>query len=194
MSRRSNIQGASRVTPVARAVARAVVAVAAGLALIGASTRVGNTPASLAALPPSRVTPADSAAGAYLTVVTGCNDCHTSTWDATGGRTPAVEQLTGGAIGYRGPWGTTYAANLRLLASQVSEDAWVRLLRTARGGTGRPPMPWTNTRQMRERDLRLMHRYLRRLGPAGRAAPAFVPPGAEPVTPYLVMVPRPPAR
>jgi len=34
--------------------------------------------------------------------------------------------LTGDILGWRGPWGTTYPANLRLLASQITEDEWVK--------------------------------------------------------------------
>jgi len=40
-----------------------------------------------------------------------------------------------------------------------------------------PPMPWFALRDMAESDLRALHRYVRHLGPAGEAAPAFLPPG-----------------
>jgi mono/diheme cytochrome c family protein len=40
----------------------------------------------------------------------------------------------------------------------------------------RPPMPWFNVRDMSTSDLRAIYRYVRHLGPAGRPAPAFVPP------------------
>ncbi|MDZ7808466.1 MAG: hypothetical protein U5K71_15340 [Gracilimonas sp.] len=55
-----------------------------------------------------------------------------------------------------GPWGTTYATNLRLRAQEWSEDAWVQTLKTRKV---RPPTPGMD-RQQRERtgyegDLRI---------------------------------------
>ena len=138
---------------------------------------------------PRLLATSDSAAGQYLTVVGGCNDCHTPGWAESNGRTPPAEQLTGSPVGYRGPWGTTYAANLRAVAQRATEDRWVRILTTADGGHGRPPMPWMNTRQMSDHDLRVMYRYIHSLGPAGKPAPRAVPPGGTPATPYINFVP-----
>ncbi len=132
----------------------------------------------------------DSAAGAYLAVVGGCNDCHTANWDQTMGKTPEAERLAGSDVGYRGPWGTSYAANLRLVASRLNEDRWVQILTTADGGHGRPPMPWQNTAQTSDADLRAMYRYLHALGPVGVRMPRAVPPGQEPTTAYISMVPQ----
>ena len=50
----------------------------------------------------------------YLITIAGCNDCHTPNYPQSGGKTPEKEWLTGDALGWRGPWGTTYAPNLRL--------------------------------------------------------------------------------
>jgi len=132
----------------------------------------------------------DSVAGAYLTVVGGCNDCHTGNWDQTMGKTPDADRLAGSAIGYRGPWGTSYAANLRLVVSRLPEDRWVQILTTADGGHGRPPMPWQNTAQTSDADLRAMYRYIHALGPKGERTPRPVAPGQEPTTPYILMVPQ----
>lgn len=131
----------------------------------------------------------DSAAGQYLTMVGGCNDCHTVGWAESNGRTPPAQQLTGSPVGYRGPWGTTYPANLRTVAQRASEDRWVQILTTADGGRGRPPMPWMNTAKMNEPDLRAMYRYIHSLGPAGAPVPRAVPPGGTPTTPYINFVP-----
>src|SRR5690242_16901065 len=131
----------------------------------------------------------DSAAGQYLTVVGGCNDCHTVGWAESNGRTPPAQQLTGSPVGYRGPWGTTYPANLRTVVQRASEDRWVQILTTADGGRGRPPMPWMNTAQMNEQDLRAMYRYIHSLGAAGNPVPRAVPPGGTPTTPYINFVP-----
>ena len=132
----------------------------------------GNPPA-----PAYVVAVNDSIGGAYLTVVGGCNDCHTANWAETNGQVPPAQQLTGTSLGYRGPWGTSYAANLRLVAARVPEDRWVEILTTADGGHGRPPMPWMNTAQMADRDLRAIYRYIHSLGPAGERTPRAVPPG-----------------
>jgi hypothetical protein len=134
----------------------------------------------------------DSAAGAYLTIVGGCNDCHTMSWAESNGRTPDAERLTGSEIGYRGPWGTSYPANLRILPPQMTEDRWVQVLTTADSGHGRPPMPWMNTAAMSQRDLRNMYRYVKALGPKGQRMPRAVPPGTEPTTLYIPMVPQKP--
>ncbi len=130
-------------------------------------------------------------AGRYLILVGGCNDCHTPGWDRSSGRLPASEWLTGNDIGYRGPWGTSYASNLRLSVQDLSEDAWVRMFRAA---AGRPPMPWLNYATLHERDLVAMYRFIRSLGAKGARAPTAVPPGQEPETPYILMVPQQPGR
>jgi cytochrome c1 len=138
------------------------------------------------------VAPTDSAAGAYLTIVGGCNDCHTPSWNENDGHTPDADRLTGNPVGYRGPWGTSYAANLRVLPPRMTEDRWVQVLTTADGGHGDPPMPWMNTRQMSQRDLRNLYRYVKSLGPKGERAPRMVPPDSEPKTPFILFVPQQP--
>jgi mono/diheme cytochrome c family protein len=128
-------------------------------------------------------------AGRYLVLVGGCNDCHTPGWGSSGGRTPERAWLTGSDVGYRGPWGTSYAANLRLLAATHSEQAWIEHFRKEEGA---PPMPWHNYRTMPDRDLVAIHRFLRALGPLGTEKPEVVPPGREPATPFILFVPQPP--
>jgi len=150
------------------------------------STMSNGSPGGAA---PRLLASTDSAAGEYLTIVGGCNDCHTPGWAESNGKTPPAEQLTGSPVGYRGPWGTTYAANLRTVAQRASEDRWVQILTTADGGHGRPPMPWMNTAQMSDHDLRAMYRYIHSLGPAGTAVPRALPPGSTPTTPYINFVP-----
>jgi hypothetical protein len=130
-------------------------------------------------------------AGRYLTVVGGCGDCHTAAHPGnTGGKTPDIE-LAGNPVGYRGPWGTSYAVNLRRLTHQISEDRWVIILKTR---PGLPPMPWGNVQQMNERDLRAMYRYIRSLGIIGKRMPSAVPPDKEPTTPYVDFTPKRPKR
>lgn len=126
--------------------------------------------------------------GRYLVLLGGCNDCHTAGFALSAGKVPEAHWLTGDQLGWRGPWGTTYASNLRLAFQKMSEDEWVRLARTAQF---RPPMPWYTLRAVNERDLRAMYRYVRYLGPSGEPAPAFVPPDRTPSGPY-VQFPAPP--
>src|SRR5918912_902805 len=69
---------------------------------------------------------ADAKRGRYLVQITGCNDCHTPGYTANAGRVDEQLWLTGDRLGWRGPWGTTYPANLRLVAQDLSEDEWVQ--------------------------------------------------------------------
>lgn len=119
-------------------------------------------------------------AGRYVVAIGGCNDCHTMGYMESDGNVPEQERLTGG-LPWRGPWGTSFPANLRLVASQTTPDQWVTLT----GRKGLPPMPWPSLHQMDEGDRRAVHAYLRHLGPKGSPAPAALPPGAVPEGPYL---------
>jgi hypothetical protein len=73
-----------------------------------------------------------------------------------------------------------------LTVQNLTEDAWVEMLRTR---NTLPPMPWMNINRMHEADTRAIYRYLVSLGPAGDQTPAQVPPGQEPSTPYVVLAP-----
>lgn len=126
-------------------------------------------------------------AGRYLVVVGGCNDCHTDGYADSGGKIPETEWLTGSAMGWRGPWGTTYPSNLRLLVQSLSEEAWVDVLLYR---NARPPMPWMSTNHLSREDASAMYRYIRSLGPKGELAPTAVAADVEPSTPYLLMVPQ----
>jgi mono/diheme cytochrome c family protein len=120
--------------------------------------------------------------GRYLVQIGGCNDCHTPAYPVKGGDVPEAEWLTGDALGWRGPWGTTYATNLRLYMQDLTEEQWIK---KAKSLNARPPMPWFNVRAMTTDDLRAMYRYIRHLGPAGKPAPAYLPPGKKPRQPYV---------
>ncbi|HEX4910100.1 MAG TPA: cytochrome c [Permianibacter sp.] len=124
---------------------------------------------------------ADIARGRYLVTITGCNDCHTPNYPQTAGKVPEAQWLTGSSLGWKGPWGVSYAANLRLSVQQHSEDAWI-----ARAASPMlPPMPWFNLRDMDERDKRALYRYIKSLGPAGEPAPLALAPGVDAKTPVV---------
>lgn len=125
-------------------------------------------------------------AGRYLVVVGGCNDCHTEGFGIDPAAVPESEWLKGSAVGFRGPWGTSYPANLRLTAASMTEDQWVTRL----GQGGLPPMPWYNVAHLSGTDARAMYRYIRSLGDPGAAAPTALGPGAEPGTAWIDFVPR----
>lgn len=120
--------------------------------------------------------------GRYLVQIAGCNDCHTPSYAATDGKVPEVEWLTGDHLGWRGAWGTTYPANLRLFFSRITESEWLKI---ARGARYRPPMPSSVLHQLSDPDLQAIYRFSRFLGPAGKEAPAYVPPGGEPLGPVV---------
>jgi hypothetical protein len=119
----------------------------------------------------------------YIIKIAGCNDCHTTGYAEAAGKIPETDWLKGDTMGWRGPWGTTYASNLRLSMHNLSEEQWVRI---ARSVEFRPPMPWFVLREMKERDLRAIYRFIRHLGPAGDPAPAYVPPDQKPRQPFIL--------
>ena len=121
--------------------------------------------------------------GRYLIKIAGCNDCHTTGYAEAAGKIPEQDWLKGDSIGWRGPWGTTYASNLRLYMQNISEDQWIQVSRAAEF---RPPMPWFVLREMTDEDLRAIYRFIRHLGPAGEPAPNYLPPDQEPPQPYIL--------
>jgi mono/diheme cytochrome c family protein len=139
--------------------------------------------AAEAAKPPGAKADASSLArGKYLVVIAGCNDCHTAGYAMTNGKVPEKDWLMGDSLGWRGPWGTTYAVNLRQYMQTLTEAEWVAKAETL---VTRPPMPWNNIRAMSAQDLHAIYRYVRHLGPAGDPAPAHVPPDKDPQPPYV---------
>jgi mono/diheme cytochrome c family protein len=130
------------------------------------------------------------ARGEYLVRIAGCNDCHTPGYAESGGQVPEARWLVGTPLGWSGPWGTTYPANLRLKLNDMDEAAWL-----AYSGAlhTRPPMPDFAVRTMAQDDRRAIYRFVRSLGPAGQPAPAYLPPGMQAKPPYVKWVLPPPA-
>jgi mono/diheme cytochrome c family protein len=126
------------------------------------------------------------ARGKYLVTISGCNDCHTAGFMEKNLAIPEKDWLKGSAVGFQGPWGTTYAANLRLVMSRMTEAQWLEHAAKDR----LPPMPAYALQQMTQDDLRAIYAYVRSLGDPGAAAPAYVAPGGKVTTPYFVFVPR----
>jgi mono/diheme cytochrome c family protein len=126
--------------------------------------------------------------GRYLVQVAGCNDCHTAGYLLNDGKIPEAQWLEGDSFGWRGPWGTTYAANLRTFINGMSEEQWITVAKALKR---RPPMPWFDVNIMKDSDLKAIYQYVKSVGPAGGPAPAYVPPGVEPKMPYALF-PSPP--
>jgi mono/diheme cytochrome c family protein len=150
-------------------------------------------PAASAAPTPPRasaaaaVTPAIRR-GRYLVQITGCNDCHTAGYAERGGQVDEADWLTGVPVGFRGPWGVSYPANLRRTVRNLTEEQWMRFARAPR----LPPMPWFALRDMDDADLRDLYRYIRSLPERDEPMPAAVAPGAPVATPVIDFVPRGP--
>jgi hypothetical protein len=123
-------------------------------------------------------------------MTSGCNDCHKTGVAESGGHLQRERWLTCSALGWLGPWGTTYPANLRLKLQSMDEQAWMAYSASLHT---RPPMPDFAIRAMSEADRRALYRFVRSLGPAGEPAPAYLPPGTEAPLPYVKwMLPPPP--
>ena len=163
--------------------AAAAVITLAGLAIAAVTASVARPPAFSA---PAEANDSSIAHGRYLVTITGCHDCHTAGHLQSGGHAPATDWLTGQSVGFQGPWGTTYPANLRLTVQSMTEAQWLIFARAEK----RPPMPWFNLKAMSDHDLIDVYRFIRSLGAAGTAAPAAVSPGGKVNTPFIVFVPQ----
>lgn len=151
----------------------------AGRGIAVAVLGIAGLVAQIAWAGPERIVPMNRlvAHGHYLVEIAGCNDCHTAGYARSGGALPQSQWLMGNRVGWEGPWGTTYAVNLRLYMQELTAAEWVKTAHTMRT---RPPMPWFALHAMSDYDLRSIYAFIRYLGPAGKPAPAALPPGQTP--------------
>lgn len=177
-------------------IAFAAIAVAGLVSFLHLPESHAGSPAALAApapaaaaipLPAQAAPSASAQRGRYIILTAGCNDCHTPGWMQVAPDVPEEQWLTGVPIGWRGPWGTTYASNLRLFVKDFDEELFVK---TVRARNTRPPMPWASLHAMTDEDLRAVYRYVKSLPQTGEHMPQFCPPGVEPPTPYLSLEPK----
>ncbi|MGB3643067.1 MAG: hypothetical protein WBG88_12690 [Mesorhizobium sp.] len=124
--------------------------------------------------------------GLRIATIGGCHDCHTDGFAASGGQVNPAKALLGSQVGFQGPWGTTYPANVRAVLSKMSEDDFVRYGHEVKT---RPPMPWFALHAMTDSELRSIYQYVKSLGAPGDPAPAYVKPGDAPKTPFIVFAP-----
>lgn len=148
---------------------------------LGTVVLTSATLMSLAAMAGTVPTSAQLERGRYLIKTTGCNDCHTQGYTESAGGVEESRWLTGTSLGWQGPWGTTYAVNLRLLVQNLTLEQWRQRVRQP----ARPPMPWFALRDMTDEDVTAMYHFIRSLGPSGTPAPAYARPGEEVRTPVV---------
>ena len=128
--------------------------------------------------------------GRYVVRIAGCNDCHTPQYGMRNGDVPEKDWLTGDAVGWYGPWGTTYPTNLRKTVRAMSEQQWLAYAASVKT---RPPMPWFALHAMQREDLRAVYHFVQSLGDGGGEIPQGLPPGRKPPPPYLDLHPVLPA-
>lgn len=145
----------------------------------------------------AKATPADPIArGKYLSIVGGCNDCHTP--GTFYGMPDTTRMLSGSELGWQGPWGVSYPRNLtpdmETGLGTWTEDDIVQTLRTGKKKDGSPllpPMPWPMYSQMTDEDLHALAAYLKSIPPVKHKAPDIVPPTAKATGARLIFPPPP---
>jgi len=91
---------------------------------------------------------------------------------------------TAGMTAWAGPWGVSFAANLtpdRNTGLGIwTEEMFLATMKQGKHmGSGRailPPMPWQNSSQLTDEDLRAIYSYLRTIPPIENSVPEPVPP------------------
>jgi mono/diheme cytochrome c family protein len=148
----------------------------------------GDSPAAVGVSMPHVVGKSKEEIGKYIVQIAGCHDCHTPGMLQGGDLhdVPEAELLTGSPLGFNGPWGTTYAPNLRLKVGPYNETMFIAAMRKR---ADYPPMPWPSLHAMTDDDLGAVFAYIKALGSAGTPMPDRLPPGARPKQPFIVMVP-----
>ncbi len=132
--------------------------------------------------------------GKYLATIMACNDCHTP---GTFYGAPDFERfLAGSELGWVGPWGVVYAANLTS-DPETGLGKWkpeqiAMAIRSGNRPDGRqlaPAMPWLNYSVLTDADALAIAAYLKTLKPVKHAVPKPLPPGETPNGPALVFPP-----
>ncbi len=171
-----------------RRTAAALLCAASLVALIGA----GRVASAEAPKPDERI-----AQGKYLVSIMGCNDCHTP--GTFYGASDATRFLSGSELGWVGPWGVVYAANLTPDA-ETGLGKWTsaqiaQAIRTGNRPDGRQlvaAMPWLNYSVLTDADAMAIATYLKTLTPVKHVVPKPVAPGVE-AKGALLAFPPPPA-
>ncbi len=144
---------------------------------------------------PPPVSEADQIArGKYLTTIVGCNDCHTPGY--LFGAPDTTRLLSGSELGWKGPWGVSYARNLTP-DPQSGIGAWsetdiVTAIRTGMRPDGRmllPPMPWPDLAALTDADAAAIAKYLKSLPPVPHNVPEIGAPDAKAIGSIMAFPP-----
>lgn len=144
---------------------------------------------------PATMTPLQR--GEYIATISGCNDCHTP--GTLYGAPDSKRQLSGSELGWRGPWGVSYARNLTPdLETGLGTWTNVEIERALRSGVRKdgspilPPMSWPNSSRLTPDDMGSLIAYLKSLPPIKHKVPEDVPPNGMAHGPTIDL-PAPPA-
>ncbi len=149
--------------------------------------------------------PALIARGRYLAQIMSCGDCHTP--GTFYGEPDSARAFSGSEMGWKGPWGVRYAANLTPdLETGIGYWTAAELAQTLRTGKRPdgseigPPMPMANIMQLSSEDAAAIARFLTSLKPVHHEVPPALKPGGAAKGPVLEFpapsawdAPRPPA-
>jgi mono/diheme cytochrome c family protein len=155
-----------------------------------------STKGTTAAVPAAMTADQKVERGRYLVTAMPCVDCHTP--GTFYGAPDTTRMYSGSEIGWVGPWGVVYAANLTPDSTGIgawSEDEIAHTIRTGNRPDGRqlaPIMPWTSFANLTDEDAHAIAAYLKTLKPVHHKPPAPVPPGKKP-SGATVAFPPPPA-
>ena len=173
------------------AAATLVLAVALASCTKTSTTTSSDSTATAAMTPEQKV-----ARGKYLVSVLGCNDCHTP--GGLYGAPDMNRMLSGSELGWTGPWGTSYPANLTpdptTGLGNYTDDDIVTALRTGHKKSGAailPPMPWPIYANLTDDDAYSVAAFLKSIPPVVHAAPKILQPGVK--APAALVFPPPPA-
>lgn len=150
--------------------------------------------------------------GRYLVTIMGCNDCHSpkimtphgpdidsarmlSGHPASMPLPPVDESKTRGyvlfnmtATAMKGPWGTSFAANLTSDETGIGNWTEAQFFKAIREGKYKgmegtrpllPPMPWPGYAKASDEDLHAIFAYLKSTPPVENRVPAPIPPAAN---------------
>ena len=173
-------------------VAGSIVLAASSPGPSGGAARAAAVAAGKAAS--GRADTAGVARGRYLVTITACSVCHTP--GAFNGAPDPERFLAGSELGWVGPWGVVYAANLtpdpetglgKWTAAEIA-----KAIRTGNRPDGRQlaaAMPWLDFSNLTDADAIAIARYLQTLKPVKHAVPKPLAPGAEVKGPALAFPP-----
>jgi mono/diheme cytochrome c family protein len=136
------------------------------------------------------------ARGRHLLMVSGCNDCHTP--GTLYGMPDTTRFLAGSELGWRGPWGVTYASNLTpdLVTGlgDWTEDQIVTGIRTGRDPHNNPilpPMPWQSYASFSDEDAYAIAAALKSIPAIKHQEPPRLAPDSKLGAHELVFPPMP---